>query len=149
MKLPVRSIRHVVVPAEQARARAGVTCFFSGQSRSGVWELPRQFRVACIAGSVELDLREAQISAGVSTIEVFVLFGSVEIIFPPGVRVDAAGDGLGGSFSFHTDPTIPIPPDAPVIRLQGDAFFSSVEGLVRYSGESSRDAKRRLKASGY
>lgn len=148
MKLPVRSIRHVVVPAGQARERSGVTCFMSGQSRKGEWEVPRHLRVACIFGSVELDLREARIPAGETTIEVFVLFGSVEIIFPPGVRVDASGDAFVGSFEFHADPTVPIPADAPVIRLRGDGYFSSVEGYVRYSGESSGDVKRRIKSGG-
>jgi hypothetical protein len=144
-KLPARYIRHVVVPAAQARDRSGVMCFLGGQTRKGEWDLSRHFRVACVAGAVELDLREARIPDGESTIEIYALFGSVEIIFPPGVRIDAGGDGLFGSFEVTTDPTIPTPPDAPTIRLVGDAYFSSVEGVVRFSGESARDAKRRLK----
>jgi hypothetical protein len=147
MNLPIRSIRHVILPAHEVRESGGVTGFLSSQSRKGDWTMPRRLRVACVCGNVELDLREARIPAGESTIEIFVLFGNVEIMFPPGVRVDASGDGFLGNFEFETDPSVPVPPDAPVIRVQGDAYFSNVEGCVRYPGESTREFKRRLKAS--
>jgi hypothetical protein len=140
-------LRHRVVPLEEVRDRAGVLSVFSSQERKGEWELARHMRIACVMGSAELDLREARIPAGVSEIEIFCLFGSVELIVPPGVRVDAAGDALMGEFSLKGDPTVVAPPGAPVIRIVGSAYMASVEIFVRYAGERPRDARRRIRSS--
>ena len=147
MNLPVRSIRHSVVPAAEVRERAGVLSVFSGQSRQGVWTVPRELRVMTVCGSVELDLREARIADGETRIHLFALFGSVELLLPPGVRVEVDADGLAASFEVVPDSTIPLPPDAPTIRITGNAYFASVEGSMRYADESPREARRRIKAA--
>jgi hypothetical protein len=145
MNLPVRHGRHMIVPANEARERGGVLAVWSEQKRAGDWSMPRQMRVVSVMGSAVIDLREARIPDGESTIEVFTLFGSVEIIAPPGVRIECDGSGLAGDFSFTPDSSIPPDADAPTIRLVGDAYFASVSGEVRYAGESRKEAKRRLK----
>lgn len=147
MNLPVRGDRYSVVPAAQAKERGGVLSFFSSQERKGAWDLPRQLRVACCMGSVELDLREARIPEGESVIEVIALFGSVEILMPPGVEVELDGDALAGSFTFQPDPSLPAREGAPRIRLRGGAYFASVECEARLPGESKGAANRRLKAA--
>ena len=147
MNLPVRSIRHTVVPAAGVRERAGVLSVFSSQSRQGEWTVPRELRVLTVFGSVELDLREARIADGETTIHIFALFGSVELLLPPGVRVEADTDGLAASFEVVPDTTLALPPEAPTIRVTGSAYFASVEGSVRFSGESEREAKKRIKAA--
>lgn len=146
MSLPVRPPRHEVLRASETKERGGVLAVLNGQSRKGDWTMPRELRVACVMGSVELDLREARIPEGTSTINVYVLVGSVEILFPPGVRVELDGDAIAGQFTHEPDSTMRADPDAPVVRLTGTAFLGSVEGQVRYAGESRRDARRRLKA---
>ena len=108
-----------------------MAAFLSHQARKGVWSVPRHFRVACVLGNAELDLREARLATGITEIEVFALFASVEILVPPGVRVEAEGSGLAGTFSFEPDGTVEVPPDAPVIILKGDAYLSSVEAVAR------------------
>ena len=148
MSLPVRTDRHVVVPADGVRERAGVLAVMSGQERRGPWELPRFLRVACIMGSTELDLREARIADGESVIEVFCLFGSVEVLVPPGIFVDVDGDALAGEFAHAPDPTILPAPGAPRIRIRGSAYFGSVSCAARLAGEGERAARKRLKAAG-
>lgn len=137
--------RHSVIPAGQERERAGVLSFFSGQERKGAWELPRELRVMCVIGSVELDLREARIPEGESVIEIVACFGSVEILVPPNIQVDLEGDGLAGEFSFNPDGSAPPPPGAPRIRIRGTAIMASVECEARFAGENKRAARRRLK----
>ncbi len=149
MKTPptALAVRHQLVPAELIRERGGILSVFSAQERRGDWEVPRYFRVATVCANTELDFREARIAAGETVIEVFCLFGNVELFFPPGVRIDNSGDALAGSFVIHTDPTVIPPHDAPVIRIKGTAYFANVEAHVRYAGERARDARRRIKSA--
>jgi Cell wall-active antibiotics response 4TMS YvqF len=146
-RLPVREIRHRIVPAHEVRDIAGVTAFFSGQVRRGDWEMPRQLRIVCVLGSTEIDLREARIPSGISMIEVHVILGSVELLLPPGVRVEMSVDTFAGSVEMIHDPTVPIDPDAPTVHVLGSVYLGSVEASVRYPGERASDAKRRIKAS--
>lgn len=145
--VPASYLRHRLVPSEQARDRGGILAVMSGQKRTGDWEMPRHFRVACVLGSTELDFREARIPDGESVIEVFALLASVEMIFPPGVRLDVDGGALMGEFSVQTDPTVVPAPGSPVIRIVGSAHLASVEAFVRYPGESARDTKKRIRAT--
>lgn len=145
--VPAPHLRHRLVPSEQARDRGGILAVLSGQKRTGDWEMPREFRIACVLGSTELDFREARIPDGESVIEIFALLASVEMIFPPGVTLDVDGEAFMGEFSVHTDPTVIPAPGSPVIRIRGAARLSSVEAFVRYAGESSRDAKKRIRAT--
>lgn len=145
MSLPARLERHSIVPIESVRPRSGLLSVFSGQVRRGPWELPQQFRIATVFGSAEIDLREALIGDGESVIEVFCVFGSVEIMVPPGIRVEFDGDGFAGSFEYTPDPMFTPPPGAPTLRITGSAAFGAVEVHVRLAGESATAAKRRRK----
>ena len=79
--------------------------------------------------------------------EVFTVLGSVEIFVPPGVRVEMMVDGFVGSVEFHPDSSVQTTEESPVLRIKGDANFSSVEVFVQYAGETSREAKKRLKGA--
>ena len=147
MSLPERQNRFMVLPSAAVRERGGVLSFLGTQKREGAWEVPRHLRVACVLGSVELDLREAILAEGDTVIEVIAVLGSVEILLPPGVRVDVEGDTLGGEYSFTPDPMVVAPAGAPRIVLSGNAILASVEAESRYAGERKRDAQRRVKAA--
>lgn len=138
--------RHSIVPAGRERERGGVLALLSGQSRRGLWEVPRHLRVLAVFGSVELDLREALIPGGEVEIEIQAYFGSVQVLLPPGVRVTLEGEALAGDYSLRSDPTVDLPPDAPHIRLTGGAHFASVECEARYAGEGKRAARRRIRS---
>lgn len=142
----IRTLRHLILPDEHVREAGGMLAVWSEQKRTGDWAMPRNMRVLSVMASAVIDLREARIPEGHSTIEVFTLFGAVEIIVPPGVRVDCEGSSLGGEFTFLSDPTEPADFDAPTIHIRGGAYFASVSGAVRYAGESQRAARQRIKA---
>lgn len=127
-----------------AGAVARVTSVFGGVTRGGVWALPARLDVRCVFGNVTLDLREAQIS-GDAEIHVSVVFGAVDIIAPPGLRVIAEGTSVLGDFSGQHDPTEAVAA-GPTVRIVGLAVFSAVSIEQRRVGESSGDARRRRKA---
>lgn len=145
MNLPAIRPRHTVIPADAVRERAGVLAVMSGTTRKGAWELPRQLRVAAVMGSAELDLREAVLAEGDSVIEVFCLFGSVDILVPSGVQLVVDGDAFAGDFSASHDGTVAPEPGAPRIIVRGSAYFGAVECASRLAGESQSAAKRRIK----
>ena len=78
-----------------------------------------------VFGSVELDLRQAQIEAMSSEIRAVAVFGSVEITIPAGMRAEITGVGVFGDFSQAGEVSSPNP-QLPTIRVSGLALFGSV-----------------------
>jgi hypothetical protein len=113
--------------------------------RKGPWTAPRQLHVLAVMGGAELDFREAQFGPGVSTVTVFATMGAVEIIVPPGIRVESDGFALMGGFEQSGGSTAAADPSMPMLRISGIAIMGAVEITVRLPGESAREAKRRLK----
>lgn len=142
--LPI-PVRHAVVPTDRVPGREGVVVFLSSTKREGRWTLPRYMRVATILGSAELDLREAEIAEGVSEIEIFATFGSVEIFVPVGVRVECVGHAFMGTFETRMSGVPDFPPGAPTVRVKGSAYASSVEVVVRPIGRKQLRAEERLR----
>lgn len=140
-RLPVR---HEVVDGSQLPESQGVVAFLSGQKRNGPWLLAPSTRLVAVLGSVELDLREAQLSDGETIIELFCLLGSVEIIVPPGVRVLNEGDSFAGNFEVQAGDWEPGRV-APVVRLRGSCYLGDVEVRQQAFGESARQARKRRK----
>lgn len=85
--------------------------------RTGRWRLGEHLRIRALLGSCRLDLRDAVISSRVSTIELDVTLGSVEVIVPIGVEVDVEVGIVVGSRTIRLK-GVPAP-GAPLIRLTG------------------------------
>lgn len=148
MNHPVRTIRHKLLPASEVKPRAGILTIFSSQNRQGEWTVPRELRVLSVFGNAELDLREARLPEGETSIRILAILGSVELLLPPGVRVEVEVDGLASSLEITPDPVVEPEADAPVIRITGSAYLSSVSGQTRFARESAREARKRLKSAG-
>src|SRR5438034_1078412 len=66
-----------LVPVQRVRVVLGSV------ERRGPWAVPQQLRARVVCGNLELDLREARLASGVTTIEVDVTMGNVAIVVPP------------------------------------------------------------------
>jgi hypothetical protein len=125
--LPALVRRPTLLAPDQVPRRAGVVAAFTSTERREDWTLPQHLRVVATAGNVELDLRTARLSTGRSVIEVVAFLGNVEIVVPPGIRVEHHGEGVLGMFEYdprgHTSPG----GDAPVIEVRGRALLGNVE----------------------
>ncbi|MGH7711551.1 MAG: LiaF domain-containing protein [Gemmatimonadaceae bacterium] len=137
----------IVVANDQVEAHRGALAIFASVKRRGVWSLARRFRIAAVMAEAKLDLREVRIGPGESVIEIFALWASVEIIVPPGIRIDVHDSALMGDINWDTSDDGDLSHDAPTVLVRGSVIMSSVEIKVRYLGETDREAKRRIKAA--
>jgi hypothetical protein len=97
-------------PTERHRA------FCARISRSGPLSLPARGSYRSIFGTIDLDLRQARLSADVTELDVFNLFGTVTVIVPEGVEVSVDGGGLFAS-QVVDSPQVPPVRDAPKLRI--------------------------------
>jgi Domain of unknown function (DUF1707)/Cell wall-active antibiotics response 4TMS YvqF len=134
-----------LVPAADVKPTQTIFGVMSATERKGPWLVPRHTRVVGVMSSTVLDFRDARFPAGPVDIDVRAVMSSTEIIVPPGLAVETDGVAILGAFE-HVD-RAPAHPDpaAPVLRVHGLAFMSSVEIKMRLPGESERDAHRRQK----
>lgn len=114
--------------------------------RKGRWTPARSTLAIGIMGGAELDLREALLPSGVTEITTIAFMGGVEIVVPPGVRVETAGVAIMGAFEDTSDDPEIETEDTPVVRINGLAFWGAVEVSTRLPGESAKQAKKRKKA---
>ncbi|GAA2122683.1 DUF1707 SHOCT-like domain-containing protein [Actinomadura napierensis] len=93
--------------------------------RTGIWRLPERFTTVVYKGHALLDLRAAELDGPVTTIRVLAYKSTVDVIVPPGVRVETGG--MGVSADLHGAPG----PDAPVVHIQGFAYKGEIEAKDR------------------
>lgn len=118
-----------IIPSEHVPERAGTVSFLGNQTRQGEWILPRLFRAVSVLGSITIDLTRARIAAGTSEIEVRCVFGNIEILVPPELRVECDGSTLAGNFESNTR-VHQYSHDAPLVRIAGTAIMGNVEVKV-------------------
>ncbi len=145
-ELPSHRSRPRVTAGAHEKEQEYIIAVMGGSGRSGRWTPARVNWVVGVMGGSELDLREAHLPSGVTEIRAFLLMGGLEIIVPPGVRVESNGFAFMGGFD-HSDEESAGPPDpdfdAPVIRITGAVVMGGVDVTFRYPGESGREARRR------
>lgn len=125
--------------AETKRVRV----VMSHVERRGRWTVPRTLELRVFWGNAELDFRDASLAPGVTTIDVRVLMGNLEIILPPHLAIDVDVSSFMGSVEERHR----VPPDddpaRPVLRLTGAVRLGNLELTTRLPGESRGDARRR------
>jgi signal transduction histidine kinase len=132
---------------------------FGSTERRGTWKVPAQLQVHVAFGSAELDLREAELGPGLTTIDVSVKFGSIEITVPPDLAVEVNVSTVAGSCEDMRR-AAPVPPadpnsgepyraaadtSAPRVRIVGTAAFGSCEIIALERGQTRRDLMRRTR----
>jgi uncharacterized protein DUF1707/cell wall-active antibiotic response 4TMS protein YvqF len=132
--VPVGASTTALVPAKHLRVVLGSI------ERFGPWAVPPHLAARVLWGNLELDLRDAQLSPGVTTIDVHVTMGNVELMVPPGVAVEVDA----GAFLAHVeDRTEPSATTTHVVRVTGRVALGNLEVTTLLRGETKRDARRR------
>lgn len=130
-------------PSRAERKRQRI--WMSSVERHGRWTMPRTLQLSVFWGNAELDFREASLGPGITTLDLGVTMGSVELILPPGLAVDVDVS----SFMGNVEERHRVPPDAdparPQLRIVGAVRLGNLELSTRLPGESARDARKREK----
>lgn len=115
-----------------------IAAIFSGASRSGRWQPRRNLSVLTLFGGAELDLTQAVFTDNTCEINVFCLFGGIEIRVPDGVNVRNDCIAIFGGADTKTEPPLP---GAPSVIVKGFVGFGGLE--VR--GPKKKDRQRNRK----
>ncbi|MGY8776881.1 MAG: DUF1707 SHOCT-like domain-containing protein [Longimicrobiales bacterium] len=140
---PVPQREYFVTSAADVRDNSFVVAVMGGTSRQGSWRPARKNYAVAVMGGADLDFREAVLGPGVTDVQVFTMWGSIDIIVPPGVNVECSGIGIMGGFENVGQSASPVDYDAPTIRITGLALMGGVDVVIRLGGESKRDARKR------
>lgn len=101
-----------------------IVAIFAGASRTGRWQPRRNLSVLTLFGGTELDLTQAIFTDNVCEINVFCLFGGVEVRVPEGTHVRNECIAIfGGADTKSSEPL----PGAPTVVLKGFVGFGGVE----------------------
>ena len=129
---PVTS--QAIVPAKRMRVVLGSV------ERSGRWAVPQQLTARVLWGNLVVDLRDAQLPPGMTTIDVHITMGNVEIIVPPGVDVDVDASSLLANVEERT---VPAASTSARVRVTGRVALGNLEISTLRPGETKRDSRRR------
>jgi hypothetical protein len=129
--LPAEAPPPLPVPAGRQPGRFAVT-FKSSLRRAGRWRVPERLTTVVYKGEGLLDLRAAELTAPVTTISAVAYKSRIDILVPPGVRVEAGGMGVS---TASADPETPLSRNAPVVHVRGYSYKGTVEVAGR-PGES-------------
>ena len=136
--------RRGLAPAAVARHRT----VLSKSRRGGRWAPGARSRYLCVLGTVDLDLRHAELDCAVVDVEVVPVLGTVRLQVPTGVAVEVESGGLLTSCRVRHDGP-PAPPGAPVVRVRVRGVCGSVDVRVRPTlSEQLRYGLRRLLGTG-
>lgn len=134
--LPAAAPR-AAVPAQAADApRPGrfAIAYKNSIRRGGRWRVPARFRCVIYKGSGRLDLRAAELAGPVTTMAVTAYKSHVDVLVPPGVRVELDGFGVSKGWSAEEDLERMLPADAPVVHVRGIAYKGTIEVSTRPPG---------------
>jgi Domain of unknown function (DUF1707) len=105
--------------------------------RGGRWQVPERFTSVVYKGGGWLDLRAAELTAPATTVFAVAYKSRIDVLVPPGVRVELDGFGVSKGWSEHEELESRLPRDAPVVHVRGIAYKGTVEVSTRPPGPSA------------
>lgn len=112
-------------PGSPDQAAEQIVAIFSGTKRSGQWQVRPHTSVLTMFGGVELDLTQAIFTSQTVEVNVFCLFGGVELTVPAGTQVDNQVIAVFGGADVHK--VVPPAVGAPRVVVKGFVGFGGVE----------------------
>ena len=114
----------VVDPSRAGQGQGTAVAIMSGVERKGRWVAPPSMTTVALMGGVEMDFRDAVLTAQETTMTVFCLMGGIDIKVPEGIEVRIDAIALMGG---HSGPRSTPPPGSPVLRITGLIIMGGVD----------------------
>lgn len=146
VQLPAPAQPALIDPNRPVSSRDLMISVMGSTERKGSWTPPRTLTALSVWGGATLDFREATFATPEVSVRLLTVMGGVDIIVPPGVRVEWNGIAIMGGVSIDTTGD-PPDSDAPVIRVSGLVCMGGVDIVERLRGESAKEARKRIKAA--
>jgi hypothetical protein len=102
--------------------------------RGGRWRVPEHLTSVVYKGEGWLDLRAAELAGPETTMLVVAYKSRVDVLVPPGVRVELTGFGVSKGWSELEELEGRLPRDAPVVQVRGIAYKGTIEVSSRPPG---------------
>jgi len=99
--------------------------------RGGRWRVAPRFTPVVYKGDGWIDLRAAELSGPLTSIRAIAYKSRIDILVPPGVRVELDGFGVSKGWSAEEEWESQLPPDAPVVQVRGVAYKGTIEIRTR------------------
>ena len=99
-----------------------------------------RFTSVVYKGGGWLDLRAAELTAPVTTVVAVAYKSRIDILVPPGVRVEMEGLGVSNGWFADDERERQLPQDAPVVHIRGIAYKGTIEASTRPPGAGGRRA---------
>jgi Domain of unknown function (DUF1707) len=106
----------------------------SSVRRGGRWRVPERFTSVVYKGSGWLDLRAAELTAPATTVIAVAYKSRIDVLVPPGVRVELDGFGVSKGWSEQEELESRLPRDAPVVHVRGVGYKGTIEVSTRPPG---------------
>lgn len=120
-----------------------LVAILGGAERKGRWRVGSRITAVAILGGVEIDLTEATFTAPELVIHCTAILGGVTIKLPENVTL--RGGGVVGVMGGSDIKAFEAPdPGAPVVRIDGLAFWGGVEAKAKRGKKVADWAKKRL-----
>jgi hypothetical protein len=110
-------------PVRAPRPGRNAVAYKNSLRYAGRWRVPGRFRVIVYKGGGVLDLRAAELTEPLTTIRAVAYKSDIEIIVPPGVRVEVDGFGVTRDEDWSGE----LAPDAPIVHIKAIAYKGRVE----------------------
>ena len=141
--LPASYRRVAATPATrhaQPQTRPGrlAVAYKNSIRRGGRWRVPERFTSVIYKGSGWLDLRAAELTGPATTVVAVAYKSRIDVLVPPGVRVELDGFGVSKAWSEHEELESLLPRDAPVVHVRGIAYKGTVEVSTHPPGGDAR-----------
>ena len=102
--------------------------------------MPEHLTSVVYKGSGWLDLRAAELTAQVTTVLAVAYKSRIDILVPPGVRVEMDGFGVTKGWSPDEEWERQLSHDAPIVHIRGIAYKGTIETSSRPPGSDGRPA---------
>jgi hypothetical protein len=99
--------------------------------RGGRWRVPDHLTSVVYKGTGWLDLRAAELTAPVTKITAVAYKSRIDILVPPGVRLEVGGSGVSQDWQADEDWERTLAHDAPVVHIRGIAYRGTIEASTR------------------